>query len=127
PPGGDSLVRPCESLLALALHRQRPPTQARAQGHPEWKALRGRECHSYLCLLEHSRYIPSHLRDDGRASPRICQTKRMRELMGKRQGMVHVYQGLIWIPQQPAGIGGIGSARNSRILAQARQRSIALV
>ena len=34
---------------------QRPPTQARSTGFPVWKALRGRERHSGLCLLVHGR------------------------------------------------------------------------
>ena len=36
-------------------------------------------------------------------------------------------QGLIWVPQQPEGPGGIGSAGNTWILAHAEHRSTALV
>src|SRR5262249_28300273 len=51
PPGGEPLADLGHPLRPLALHGQRPPTQARSPGHMEWKALRGRERNGGRCVL----------------------------------------------------------------------------
>ena len=66
PLGGDPLAHLGHPLLALALHGQRPPTQARSHGRPEWKALLGRERDGGLCLLVHGWHVPAKLLDEGR-------------------------------------------------------------
>ena len=114
-------------LLALALHGQRPPTQARSHGRPEWKALLGRERDGGLCLLVHGWHVPAKLMRQGRPTPRKRQTKGMRQLVRQRQGLVEACQGLLRVPQQPEGQRGIGSAANTRILAHAEHRRTALV
>jgi hypothetical protein len=75
--GGDPLADLGHSLLALALHGQRPPTEDRPDGRPEWKALLGRERDRGLCVLVHGRHVPAILRDHGRTTPRIRQAKGM--------------------------------------------------
>ena len=127
PPGGDPLADLGHPLLALALHGQRPPTQARSHGRPVWKALLGRERDSGLCVLVHGRHVPAKLRDEGRPTPRKRQTIGMRQLVRQRQGLVDVGQGLLRVPQQPEGHRGIDSAGNTRILAHAEHRRTALV
>ena len=99
PQGGDPLADLGHPLLALALHGQRPPTQARSQGHPQWKALLGRERDGGLCLLVHGRHVPAKLRDDGRPTLRQRQTIGMRQRVCQRQGIVEVCQGLRRVPQ----------------------------
>ena len=99
PKGGDPLAYLGHALLALALHGQRPPTQARSHGRPLWKALLGRERDSGLCLLVHGRHVPAKLRDEGRLTPRIRQTKGMRQLVRQCQGLVEAGQGLRRVPQ----------------------------
>ena len=113
--------------LALALHGQRPPTQARSHGRPEWKALLGRERDGGLCLLVHGRHVPAKLRDAGRPTPRKRQTIGMRQRVRQRQGLVEAGQGLLRVPQQPEGHRGIGAAAHPRILANAEHRRTALV
>src|SRR4030095_14427326 len=125
--GGDSLTYLGHPRLALALHGPRPSTRARSHGHPEWKALLGRERNGGLCMLVHGWHIPAQLKDDCCPTPRICQTIGMRQRVCQRQGLVDVCQGLIRIPQQPEGQSGIDSADNPRILAHAERRSMALV
>ena len=59
--GGDPLAYLGYPRLALALYGQRPPTQDRSRGSPEWKALLGRECDGGLCLLVHGRHVAAQL------------------------------------------------------------------
>ena len=127
PPGGDPLADLGHPRLALALHGQRPPTQARSLGRPLWKALLGRERDGGLCVLVHGRHVPAKLRDEGRPTPRKRQTKGMRQRVRQRQGLVEAGQGLLRVPQQPEGPSGIDSAGNTRILAHAEHRRTALV
>ena len=51
----------------------------------------------------------------------------MRQLVCQRQGTVKASEGLIRIPQQPEGHGGLGSTANPQILANTEYRSTALV
>ena len=99
PLGGDPLADLGQPLLALALHGQRPPTEARSLGRPEWKALLGRERDRGLCVLVHGWHVPAKLRDDGRLTPRIRQTIGMRQRVRQRQGLVEAGQGLVRVPQ----------------------------
>ncbi len=126
-PGGDPLAYLGHPLLALALHGQRPPTEARSQGHPEWKSLLSRERDGGLCVLVHGRHVAAKLIDEGRPTSRRRQTKGMRQLVCQRQGIVEAGQGLLRVPQQPEGHSGIDSAGNTRIGAHAEHRGTALV
>jgi len=96
PPGGDPLAYPCHPRLALALHSQRPPTQARSHGHLGWKGLLGRERDGGLCLRMDGRHVPATLRDEGRLTPRKRQTIGMRQRVGQRQGLVEAGQASGW-------------------------------
>ena len=97
--GGDPLTDLGHPHLALALHGQRPPPQARSLGHPLWKSLLGRERDGGLCVLVHGRHVPAKLIDVGRETSRKRQTKGMRQLMRQRQGLVEAGQGLRRVPQ----------------------------
>src|SRR5262249_22726076 len=119
PKGSDPLAYLGHARLTLALHGQRPSTEDGSHGHPEWKALRGRERDSGLCLLMHGRYVAAKLRDYSRPTPRKRQTIGMRQLLGQRQGLVEARQGLIRISQHPEGQRGLALAANARILAGA--------
>ena len=70
PKGSDPLADLGHSRLALTLHGQRPPTQARSPGRPLWKALRGRERDSGFCLLVHGWHVAATLIDHSRPTPR---------------------------------------------------------
>jgi hypothetical protein len=97
--GGDPLADLGQPRLALALHSQRPPTQARSQGRPVWKALLGRECDGGLCLLMHGWHVPAKPKDQGRPTPRPHQTIGKRQRVCQRQGLVEAGQGLLWGPK----------------------------
>ena len=98
-PGRDPLADVCSALLALALHRQRPPAKGGAHGHPEGKALLGRERHGRVCLRVHRRHVSTQLIDEGR--PPVCkrQTIGMRQRVRQGQGLVDAGSGLLWVPQ----------------------------
>ena len=113
--------------LALVLHSQRPSAQARSHGRPVCKSLLGRERDSGLCVLVHGRHVAAKLRDHGHPTLRERQTIGMRQRVRQRQGLVEAGQGLLRVPQQPEGPSGIGSAGNTRIVANAGRRSTALV
>ena len=125
--GGDPLTDLCHALCVLALQGQRPSTYARSVGCPEGKSLLGRERDSGLCLRMHGRHVAAKLRDEGRHTLRPRQTKGMRQRVRQRQGLVDMSQGLIRVPEQPEGPGGIGSAGNTRVLAHAEHWRTALV
>jgi hypothetical protein len=82
-----ALVDLGHARLALPLHGSRPSTQDCSYGHPEWKALRGREGNGGLCVRVHGRHIPATLREDGRVTPHKRQIIGMRELVRQRQGL----------------------------------------
>src|SRR5512132_2010 len=84
PEGGDPLAYLGYLFLALALHRQRPPTQDRSLDRPLCKALLCRERDDSLCVRMYSRHIPAKLRDEGCETPRERQTKGMRQLVCQR-------------------------------------------
>src|SRR5215831_14388847 len=127
PIGSDPLAYLCYPLLILAVHGECPSTHDRSQGRPLWKVLLRRERDGGLSLLVHGRHVAAKLRDDGRPTPRIRQTKGMRQLVRQRQGLVEAGQGLIRVSQEPEGPSAKGSAGNTRIVAHAKQRSTALV
>ena len=72
-PDGEPLVDLDLPRLALTLHGQRPPTQERSPGHPEWKALLSPECDGSPCMLVHGRHVSTKRKDVGRYHPRLHQ------------------------------------------------------
>src|SRR5262249_39734934 len=70
PKGSDPLADLSHSLLALALHDERPPTEDRSRGCPHGKSLLGRECYGSLCLLVHGQHVSAKLQDVSRPTPR---------------------------------------------------------
>src|SRR5215510_3037454 len=125
--GSDPLAHPDHPLLTMALHGQGPSMQARSPGRQEWKSMLGCKRHSSLCLLIYGRHVPAKLRDVGGHTPRMRQSKMMRQLLRQRQGLVDVCQGLRRVPQEPEGQRGPHSAACTWILAHAKHRSMALV
>src|SRR2546428_8201664 len=101
--------------------------QDRSHGRIGCKSILSRERESSFCLLVHGRHVTAKLIDAGRPTPPPRQTKGMRQLASQSQSIVEAYQGLIWVPQQPEGHCGIGSAGKTRILAHAEHRRTVLV
>ena len=106
-------------LLALALHGQRPPTQARSQGPSEESPARSRATAASACSCTAG---TSRRNCETKAAIRAyAQTIGMRQVC-QRQGSWTACQGLLWVPQEPEGHAA-GSAANTRILANAEHRA----
>ena len=99
PQSGDPLLQLHQPLLALTLHRERPPAETGCQGGPRRKSVLGRERHSGLCLLAHISYVPTKLRDERATTQRIRHTEGMLQLMGQCQGILATCVSLIREPQ----------------------------